>query len=202
MIKIFILPKQSDLVELSLGDKNWDTNANDNFIILSPNKIIKKDDEGEEDINGTVENISDRVSENANPDSELYLLYHIGSLLQIDKELIAKNPKLNPRIYSTADGQEKYQKVLKLIKSISDNTVAQSVESIIKEFFYDKVLEAKLELLHNCLHYESAKESLDNIAWLTQEQQDIVKYFAEQTDNLTEDYINALTKLRISLLGS
>lgn len=76
---------------------------------------------------------------------------------------------------------------------------------------FNSVLETQLNLLHNCLHQDGAKEENNLIEknkadnkeqWLTQEQQKIVKYLSEQKDNLHKDYIDNLTALRIALLGS
>jgi len=61
-------------------------------------------------------------------------------------------------------------------------------------------LEAKLNLLHDCLTVEGAKET--DTSFLTPEQKKLVDYLANLKDNLEKDYIEKLTELRISLLGS
>jgi len=62
------------------------------------------------------------------------------------------------------------------------------------------IFEAKLNLLHECLTPEGAKEVETN--FLTPEQIELVEYLATLNDNLAKDYIEKLTELRTSLLGS
>jgi len=141
----------------------------------------------------------------------VYVLYHKNPRnpnlpkSQTDfMEKILDQVQIN-RLYQSHDSNSIYCIELKEIANAIITKNEKDYNLILQRMkarFPDSILEKKLILLHECLHHESAKDSLSKIAWLTQEQQDIVKYLAAQTDNLTEDYIKALTKLRISLLGS
>ncbi len=74
---------------------------------------------------------------------------------------------------------------------------------------FDQRLEDILCLLHDCLHYESAKEALDKLQYkqLLEEKIEgtsvlaIVTELSASTDCLTREYIKTLEKLRIGLLG-
>ena len=67
----------------------------------------------------------------------------------------------------------------------------------------EELLERQLELLHYCLHQEDAKSASEtDLSWLTDIQKGIVIFLSKQEDNLSKEYIQELTKLRISLLGS
>lgn len=68
------------------------------------------------------------------------------------------------------------------------------------KFSFDEVLEKKLALLHECLHYVSAAKA--DITWLEETQQSLVRKLIVISDNLHPDYIVTLTQLRKDLLGS
>lgn len=60
--------------------------------------------------------------------------------------------------------------------------------------------EQHLEILHACLTAEGSKEA--DTSFLSTEQKELVEFLAKHKDNLAKDYIEKLTELRISLLGS
>lgn len=68
--------------------------------------------------------------------------------------------------------------------------------------FPDPILEAKLELLHNCMHHESVPDNLDSI--LTSFSTDFDKFNKARQGKtlLDKEYMDALTELRKALLGS
>lgn len=74
----------------------------------------------------------------------------------------------------------------------------------------DPVLELKIELLHHCLEIQGAQEILANPEYtnmLEEVHQDKtlrmhIENLVNIGDNLTVDYINQLTDIRVYLLGS
>jgi hypothetical protein len=92
-----------------------------------------------------------------------------------------------------------YGKIANFIMQDS-NITYQEIWDAIPEFDFE--LEAKLELLHNCLHHESIPDQLSPL--LTNYQGDF-NTFKRSVLNKTlfdEDYVKALRIFRIALLGS
>lgn len=207
MTIIFILPKQEELAGLTIN------NNNQNFKIISPcDNLILDDPNGELDKNQTAINIVTEI-ENINPNGENYLLYHIGNLVNLDSELKKADGKLTARLYSSADGEATYNNIKNLIKEICNGNISSNLESIIRDFFFDKELEAKLNLLHLCLTPTGAKEAklihdyhlIKNIveSVMISKDESVIEYLAKQTDCFDhENYLLPLTKLRNELLPS
>ena len=67
-------------------------------------------------------------------------------------------------------------------------------------------LEDKLEILHQCLVGDGAKDALTDARFEklfeTPEVKELVAKLSKMSDCLAEEYINTLTELRILLLGS
>jgi len=92
-----------------------------------------------------------------------------------------------------------YDEISKFI-GIGGEDTYNKIWNSIPEF--DNVLEAKLELLHNCLHHESAPSELEPILSDYQEDYYFFKKGVVGKDFFNKDYIDHLTKLRIVLLGT
>lgn len=206
MATVFFLPKAQELTDWNITNIQ---NNNNNLKIINPNGLVINDENGV-NIRSSSLKIVEKINELTNDETELYLLYHIGNVLNIDEYIKQYLPQLTPCRYSHTDS-EKYQKIRNLIKSVNDNNISQSVESIIKEFFYDKVLEAKLELLHECLVPSGIPPVLPTELKNTNDSLKYEKDFNTFRDNwkketneeiFNPDFIKELTKLRITLLGS
>lgn len=91
------------------------------------------------------------------------------------------------------------------IKPLFVNAISESsvVKAIYRLFGGDPELEAKLELLHNCLQSNSVPTALHPLL-MKQHQQSFELFNTERHEKLwcNTEYIDALTKLRKSLLGS
>lgn len=137
--------------------------------------------------------------------SEFKVLYHgitinnySESILKLRKNNFFRGEKKSIE-ESTEDNEiTPYFEIVELIKKGISNKGVKNIYDKIPS--YNVLLEAKLNLLHECLTPEGAAEA--DTSSLTPEQKKIVLFLSKHKDNLAKDYIEKLTELRNSLLGS
>jgi len=156
---------------------------------------------------------------NAEATEVLIVLHYTGSFAGLRNALNDVSNGQNWQIQQYSSGNKNYDEIKKAFRNLQ--TDSSKVEPIYKLFSPDHLLQAKLELLHNCIVPENipAEEDLDN---LLLEHSDLFKSFKERVGKIKEniekenveenktkeltwndkDYIEALRELRISLLGS
>ena len=107
----------------------------------------------------------------------------------------------NSPLLNTASDKGMQAPCQKKFKLIERGITDEGVKSIYDQISgFNAVLEAKLHLLHECLTPKGAKEA--DTTFLTLEKKKLVDYLANRNNNIAKDYIEKLTELRISLLGS
>jgi hypothetical protein len=177
--------------ELSEAAPSYEYRFQDDKIILVINDMINE------------EAISTILSAYSNI-TKLYYIHHSlpsGSVKKMIKD-ICNNRKISliPQSDIHEYGKSKFYHLVGHFCAKNAILKLDFFEDLKIKFSYDEVLEKKLILLHDCLHNESAATT--DTSWLTEEQKTIVRFLSVQKDNLDEDYIEALTELRKSLLGS
>lgn len=135
-----------------------------------------------------VKAVIDNVSDNT---LDTYIAYHPGRFsFDITKELKTIDGVKDVKPYSSTDHQSK-------IKALLENP--DSLEEFIGQFFTNDLLEAKLNLLHDCLSYEPSDDwdSFKNLVdHFNDEDKDKWYIFKEKKD------IDSLKALRDQLLGA
>ena len=114
-----------------------------------------------------------------------------GSIEQPEEEFLPKDESTPEKEYTI------YGIIAEQIK-IGENIDINQVWKKIPEFNF--TLEARLNLLHNCLTPSGAANS--EKLFLDDKQMTIVESLAKQKDNFSEDYLRNLTELRRLLLDS
>lgn len=156
------------------------------------------DDEDDE----VARNIQSKIDTKAD---EVLIVIHSLEFKSIKAKLISFQNGANWQIQRYSSTDSNYGEIIKAFQDVL--TDLSEVETINKLFSADRLLEAKLELLHNCIIPENIPTQLDDSLL---DFSDSFKSFKERvekirTDELTwnnKDYIEALTELRKSLLGS
>jgi hypothetical protein len=150
---------------------------------------------------------------------EVLIVIHSLEFDSVKSELISLQNGADWQIrkYSSEDGN--YGEIKKAFREVL--TDSSKVETINQLFSSDSILEAKLDLLHNCINPEDVppEEDLDNLLSdfsgafksFKRRVEEIKKNIEKENlaENKTkelnwdhQDYLEALTKLRKSLLGS
>lgn len=111
-----------------------------------------------------------------------------------------------------------FKELLTKVKDVTDTHDDNKGEKFQKLFGYDPILEAKLNLLHQCLTKEGADKATDVEGYHLikddveqvkvkddggnekTEEIGVLEYLKAQSDPFDKNYINALTKLRDALL--
>jgi len=165
----------------------------------------------DEDDEEVAKNIQSKIDIKAD---EVLIVIHSLEFDGVKSELIELQNGADWQIQQYSSEDNNYEKITKAFQDVVSDP--SRIETIDKLFSADYFLEAKLELLHNCIFPESipSEEDLDNSL---SDFSDSFKSFKERVKEIKEnieknktkkltwnnkDYIEALTKLRIALLGS
>jgi hypothetical protein len=183
----------------------------------SPKKIIASDNKSfiiAWDTTTSFEDLSNLVDANAN----IFVLHHNSpdnaNLGNLNNLLSAKSGEIkmvhkqhNDPEYKMIQEIDKYG-VIEATKNL--NELEKVFDELKRLLSGDPILEAKLELLHNCLLQSSAplQKAFDDEFKILKVYEDRYKSFLtsinDKTDNdvFNADYIDAVKQLRIVLLGS
>lgn len=160
------------------------------------------------------EGIQSKINENAN--EVLIVIHFTGGFKELKSELVKLQNGANWHIQQySATNSSKYKGEIKpAFQQVVDEP--SKIETIYKLFSPNYLQEAKLELLHKCLIPENVP-SVNKLDSVLSGYSDSFKSFKSKIEAIennieeketkvltweSEDYIKALTELRISLLGS
>jgi len=160
--------------------------------------------------NDKAANVAKNIRSKIDPKAdEVLIVIHSLEFEKVKSELINLRDGANWQIkeYSSSKGPINYDDIKRAFREILADP--SEVETIRKLFSNDSILEARLELLHTCIIPGNipAEEGLDSslLAAFRSFKASVEEIRKNKTDELTwenKDYIEALTRLRISLLGS
>jgi hypothetical protein len=169
-------------------------------------------DDDIEEVATKIQSLIDRQAD------EVLIVVHCADFddLKVELLILSNGASWQIREYSSEDAN--YKEITEAFQGVI--TDSSKVEKIDKLFSPDYTLEAKLELLHNCLMPENipAEESLDKrLKDYSNSFRDFKKKVESIRENLekenagenktakltwnNKDYLEALTQLRIALLG-
>jgi len=149
--------------------------------------------------------ISDNFELTYNPSTVFKIVFHTETPKKT-LDVLRKNINYRGEIFNQEEEYyggkiSNYKLIADLIRSGFENVSFQKMYSDIPEFNYE--LELKLELLHSCLESTGATQALKgDISFLSDKEKKIIEFLAKHKDNLSKEYIDKLTELRITLLGS
>lgn len=137
---------------------------------------------------------------------KVYYVRHSQPIREIiqafDAYCTEKNIELIPNEDQHEPANSKYYKLLSQLNFENFSILDELIASLKKELGGDPILEAKLELLHNCLHPDSIPPYLDTLLSKYNNAFETFKTNAKGKESLEKGYLEALTQLRIDLLGS
>jgi len=210
-----LIPQYSGGFVRHTGRMNW-LNNGQNIIYIKLNEV--KSGPYEESLfnDAVIVLMDDNYQLNHTFNSDFKLLYH-SETIRSNADLI-HSIKSNSKCIGFAQSMEEFEEngkttpyyeiALLIERGIREESVQIIYDSI---QVYNPVLEAKLNLLHECLTPEGASEveKISNYNMIKElpvgtvtVDSFIKKHFVIAKDNLAKDYIEKLTELRISLLGS
>ncbi len=199
MERLIIIPKDEEWNQL-FGNISDETLLKGKTIVLNPNSLIMYDYNDVNEIQ-TADKITYKIKMEFNKPStdKLYILYHIGNLLDITALLKERLPSAEIIMYSSTDNKTKYETLQQLIPDIHSK---DPFERIIKLYFRDELLELTLDLLHNCLDEtflikknNKFINEINEIIELSKEK-DIVKKAFETYSNRNGDHYSRLIEMR------
>ncbi|GAB3507394.1 hypothetical protein [Emticicia fontis] len=208
MSKVFFLPKSKELKDMEISNPS---SSYPDIFILEPSALVIES-RSLLDKSATIAAVLRQIQTLAGDDEELFLLYHIGSTVSLDVEFRTMAPALFSRRYSAFNsGKANYTKIIATIKNIHFASVPLTPEALIQEFFLNREVAVKVELLHQCQLPASIPALLPAALIETEEAYRYLtafnkfkKAWADQTEDCVfmPEFIAAQKELRVALLGA
>jgi len=133
---------------------------------------------------------------------DLYIIYHDNPIVNYKvKHQKGLRKHFEKQIKSEVQSRQVLNSAHDKVFQVLANWKISDFNSLIS-IFPDPILEAKLELLHNCLHHESVPENLDSILKTFSADFDKFNKARQGKTLFDKEYMDALTELRKALLGS
>ncbi len=135
----------------------------------------------------------------------IFILLYSGGGINNAMYLNREDVLIYPGIFDVTCTDDFLNLVKKLVEILNSSESHEQKKTKMQFIFgFDVILEARLELLHNCLHPDSIPFGEELDLHLTDEDKEAFKIFfatSPKTKNL-DGYISELVQLRKSLLGS
>lgn len=147
-----------------------------------------------------IDKMADKIIALVNGEAqEVLIVIHYASFDELSRTLLGRNTSANWRVVEYSGSYRNYTTDIKpaLQGVIADN---KAVERIYRLFTYDPILEAKLNLLHNCILSVNVTQ-LDDLLSQYQSTFEIFKKKVAGVSWHKPEYVTALAELRDSLLG-